>query len=179
MNNPQESEFGTSTEDVVVGATTSANVTEEGIPATFAGQPIKKSETGQSEGSSNSVISGAKNAATQATDQVGAAVDTAKEKTSQFADKATTTMDTGIDKAATGLDALASTIRDKSESMGGGSGPAIATTAADKLQSGAQMLREKDTDQILSDLEELVRSKPVESVLVAAGVGFVLAKILR
>jgi ElaB/YqjD/DUF883 family membrane-anchored ribosome-binding protein len=63
--------------------------------------------------------------------------------------------------------------------MGGGSVASIATTAADKMEAGAQMLREKDTEQIVSDLEALVRRKPVESLLVAAGIGFVLSKIVR
>jgi ElaB/YqjD/DUF883 family membrane-anchored ribosome-binding protein len=31
----------------------------------------------------------------------------------------------------------------------------------------------------VTDLEALVRRKPVESVLVAAGIGFVLSKIVR
>jgi predicted nucleotidyltransferase len=45
------------------------------------------------------------------------------------------------------------------------------------LESTGSYLREKDTDQLMSDIEALIRRKPVESLLVAAGAGFVLSKI--
>jgi hypothetical protein len=84
-----------------------------------------------------------------------------------------------MDRVAGGLDTVAGTLREKSESMGGGQVASIATTAADKLESGAEMLRSQNTDQLVTELEALVRRKPVESMLVAAGIGFVLSKALR
>lgn len=102
---------------------------------------------------------------------------TAKQKTSQMTDQAQQKADQGMDKAATGLDQAADTIRQKANQMGGGTTSTVANTAANTLDSASQYLREKDTGELLDDLESLVRRKPVESVLVAAGVGFILSKI--
>lgn len=113
----------------------------------------------------------------QVREQADKVISTTTQKAGTLADQASSTMDTGIEKASGGLDTLAGTIRDKSQSLGGAQ--SMANTAADKLESGAQMLRGQNTEQLVSDLESLVRRKPVESMLVAAGVGFILSKALR
>ena len=56
---------------------------------------------------------------------------------------------------------------------------ATATTTADQLAAEAQYLRDKDSQQLVTGLGMLVRRKPTESLLVAAGVGSMLAKALR
>jgi ElaB/YqjD/DUF883 family membrane-anchored ribosome-binding protein len=84
-----------------------------------------------------------------------------------------------MEKAAGGLGTVAEAIRGKSESMPEGQMQSIATTAAEKIESGAEMLRQKDSDQMIADLEAFVRSKPVESLLVAAGIGFLFSKAMR
>jgi hypothetical protein len=103
----------------------------------------------------------------------------ASQKVDSLADQATAKADAGMEKAASGMDTLAGAIRDKSQSMGGGQMQSMATMAADKIESGADMLRQKDTDQLVSELEALVRRKPVESLLVAAGIGYLFAKAMR
>lgn len=110
-------------------------------------------------------------------EQADKVISTATQKAGSFADQASSSMDAGIEKASGGLDSLAGAIRDKSQSMGGAQ--SMATAAADKLESGAEMLRGQSTDQLIAELESLVRRKPVESMLVAAGVGFILSKALR
>lgn len=113
----------------------------------------------------------------QAADQ---AVGTAKEKAHQVADQATDAVDQGVDKAAEGLDMAADMLRDKGKQAGPGSGvQSSAAMVADKLDAASGYLRGKDSDQLVADLEALVRRKPTESLLVAAGLGFVLSKILR
>jgi ElaB/YqjD/DUF883 family membrane-anchored ribosome-binding protein len=112
-------------------------------------------------------------------DRAKDAVGMGQEKAGQMADQATAKADAGMDKAASGLDRAAETIRERGESMGGGTVADAATMAADRLEQGAQFLRENDTDQLIAELEALVRRKPVESLLVAAGVGFLLSKALR
>jgi ElaB/YqjD/DUF883 family membrane-anchored ribosome-binding protein len=168
----------------VVGATTGWDKpglgregSGQGLPPSFAGQPLdERGQTG-SQGQSGGMMETAKEKAGQVTEQAGSMLDTAKDRATQMTDQATSAVDTGMDKAASGLDTVAGTLRDRGE--GGGSMASIATTAADKMEAGAQMLRDKDTEQIVSDLEALVRRKPVESLLVAAGIGFVLSKIVR
>jgi ElaB/YqjD/DUF883 family membrane-anchored ribosome-binding protein len=98
---------------------------------------------------------------------------------SQMADKATSKLDTGMEMASERLGSIAETMRDKSESMGDGQMQTIVSGVADKVESGAAMLRTKETDEIVADLETFVRSKPVESLLIAAGIGFVLSKAMR
>lgn len=106
------------------------------------------------------------------------AAETAKEKAGEMTGKAQAGADQGMDKAASGLDQAADMLRDKGDQQGGSIASATARTA-DTLETASAYLREKDTDQLLNDLEALVRSKPTESLLVAAGIGFVLSKILK
>ena len=126
----------------------------------------------------------AQEVAGQAQEKATQAVDAAKQKAGEFGDQATTKGDAGMDKAAEGLSSLAGTLRERGEGMEGQGGAAGAlqtatTTAADRIEGAAQFLREKDTDQLLTELEALVRRRPTESLLVAVGVGFLLSKALR
>jgi hypothetical protein len=113
----------------------------------------------------------------QVQEQVDKVVSTTTRKAGSLADQATSSMDAGIEKASGGLDTLAGAIRDKSPSLGGAQ--SMANTAADKIEARAEMLRGQNADQMISDLEALVRRRPVESMLVAAGAGFILSKALR
>jgi hypothetical protein len=104
---------------------------------------------------------------------------TATQKATDVADQASIKIDAGMGKAAEGLGSLAQTLRDRSDSMPGGQVQAIAQSAADKIETGAELLRQKDTGELVADLEQLVRNRPVESLLVAAGVGFLLSRAVR
>ena len=136
----------------------------------------------------------AKQTATKAKGQASAAKDTAKQKAGQAKDQASAKAnqakaqasekaDAGMDQAASGMDKLADTIRDKADGSGdGGAMGAVsgqATTVADKLDQASGYLRDKDSDELVSDLEALVRRRPMESVAVAVGVGFILSKAFR
>lgn len=134
----------------------------------------------------------AKDAADTAMNKGQQAADTAKQKAGQASEKAheaagkaheaagqaEARADQGMHQAASGLDQAADTLREKGGQQGGSMGSAAAMTA-DKLDSASGYLRDKDTEQILNDVESLVRRKPTESLLVAAGVGFVLSKVFR
>jgi len=135
--------------------------------------------TGSDSDSESESGSGSGSMQDQVREQADKVISTATQKVSGIAGQASSSADAGIEKAAGGLGTLAGTIRDKSQSLGNEQIGSIATAAADRLESGAELLRGQNTDQLMSDLEALVRRKPVESMLVAAGVGFVLAKALR
>lgn len=92
--------------------------------------------------------------------------------------KAQDKADQGIDAATSGLTQAADMLRSQGEQQGGSVG-SVATKTAERLDSASQYLQGKDSEQLLNDLEALARRKPVESLLVAAGVGFVLSKVLR
>lgn len=136
----------------------------------------------------------AKQTANKAKGKASAATDTAKDKAGQVKDQASAKAnqakeqasdkaDAGMDQAASGMDKLADTIRDKAQSSGdeGAMGAVSdqATMVADKLDKASGYLREKDSDELINDLEALVRRKPMESVAVAIGVGFLLSKAFR
>lgn len=119
----------------------------------------------------DTIVGGVQQKASAVAGQAGA-------KASQIGDQATQKADMSKDKAASGLDSLAHTLRDKSQTMGDGQVGSMATKAADKLEFGAEKLRSKDTDQFITDLEALIRKRPIESVVVAAALGFMFARAL-
>ena len=137
------------------------------------------SMTGTGTDSDSESGSGSGSMQDQVREQADKVISTATQKVSGIAGQASSSADAGIEKAAGGLGTLAGTIRDKSQSLGNEQIGSIATAAADRLESGAELLRGQNTDQLMSELEALVRRKPVESMLVAAGIGFVLSKALR
>jgi hypothetical protein len=77
------------------------------------------------------------------------------------------------------MDSLAGTLRERGQSMEEGQLQSAAMTAADKLESGAEMLRQSDTDQLIAQLENMIRQKPVESLLIAGAAGYLFSKALR
>ncbi len=125
----------------------------------------------------DSVASKVEGKLADAQEKAGHLTETVQEKAEHLGQQAHTMSDRGIDSAASGLDQAASMLRQQGESHEGTLGTA-ATKTAETLDSASSYLRDKDTDQLLDDLEQMVRRRPVESVLVAAGIGFVLSKVL-
>jgi len=127
----------------------------------------------------------AKDKATEAVDatkqKATEATDAAKEKAGQLADQAGTKVDAGMDKAAGGLDKAADMLRGKGEQAEDPSAalPSAATKAAERLDAASGYLKDKDSEQLIADLEALVRRKPVESLLVALGAGFLVSKAFK
>jgi ElaB/YqjD/DUF883 family membrane-anchored ribosome-binding protein len=102
----------------------------------------------------------------------------AQEKASEMGQKVQEQADAGMDAAASGLGQAASMLRQQGEQREDAMGTA-ATRTADTLESASTYLQNKDTSQVLDDIEAFVRERPVESVLIAAGIGFVLSKIIK
>jgi len=137
----------------------------------------RQSSTGQGQGK---MPSSAGDAAQKGQEALGTAKDKAgemKDKAGQVTEQAHSKADQGMHKAGDTVSQAAEMLRERGEQQGGSMGSA-ATTAANTLDSASSYLKEKDTDQLLQDIEALIRKKPVESLLVAAGAGFVLSKIL-
>ena len=55
----------------------------------------------------------------------------------------------------------------------------VALRAGEALDSGAEYLRSHDPDAMRDDLERSIRDRPLLSVGIAAGAGFLLARLLR
>jgi len=93
-------------------------------------------------------------------------------------DKVTAGLDTGMSKAAEGLDRVVETVRSRTEGMGDNQLTSAAKVAADRMESGAEALRSMNSDEMVTNLESMIRQKPLESLLVAAGIGFILSRAL-
>jgi len=55
----------------------------------------------------------------------------------------------------------------------------LAGRVGDNLQDAARYVRDHDVNAMRDDLEYEVRTSPIRSLLVAAGVGFVLGRLVR
>lgn len=146
------------------GSISDADAGSESSPITGSG-----SESGSDSGSIQN----------QVREQADKVISTATQKVSGLAGQASSSADAGIERAAGGLNTLAGTIRDKSQSLGNEQIGSLATAAAGRLESGADLLRGQNTNQVMSELEALIRRRPVESMLVAAGLGFLLSRAMR
>jgi hypothetical protein len=108
--------------------------------------------------------------------QTASAQDTGK--TDGLAHQAEQKADAGMQKSAEGLKKAADMARSATEDRSGPVGT-VGSQAAEVLDKGANLLEKGDTEQIIQDLEALVRRRPVESLLVAAGAGFIVSKAMR
>ncbi|HEV2527044.1 MAG TPA: hypothetical protein VGT61_01120 [Thermomicrobiales bacterium] len=113
----------------------------------------------------------------QARDKAAEVKDQMTSKVSDVREQATAKSDQGLDQASQGLGQAADLVRKQAE--GDGPVPAQAAMVADRLEQASSYFKDKNTNEIVSDLETFVRSKPMESVVGAVAIGFVLAKILR
>ena len=138
-----------------------------------------------STGSSSSSTSDQMNkAADQAEEKLGQAKEKAGEIRGQATDKAGEVKDQALEKADQGVDKASaglSTAADKLREQSGEDGPlpAQVSVVADQLEKASSYFEGKDTNEIISDLEAFIRNKPVESVIGAVAIGFILAKIVR
>ena len=100
-----------------------------------------------------------------------------KDKVSDLGRTATDTFDNNRGAAASGLEKAASTLRDNAESLPGGEKVShLAHSAAEKLSSTAGYVREHDANQMMADVERLVKNNPGPSLLAAAAIGFLVGR---
>lgn len=100
----------------------------------------------------------------------------------QAGDKARSFADTGKERATGALDEFSTLMRDAATSVDEKLGEqygAYARSAADQISGFAESLRGKQVDDLLDDAREFVKKSPAVAVGVAAGVGFVLARLLK
>ncbi|WP_337847120.1 DUF883 C-terminal domain-containing protein [Sphingomonas sp.] len=100
----------------------------------------------------------------------------------QAGDKARSFADTGKEKATGALDEFSNLMRDAAgtvdEKLGEQYGQ-YARSAADQISGLAESLRGKQVEDLLDDAREFVKKSPAVAVGIAAGVGFVLARLLK
>jgi ElaB/YqjD/DUF883 family membrane-anchored ribosome-binding protein len=135
-------------------------------------------QAGGEDESPTGATSGAQEKAGEMADKAQEMTQTVQEKATEVGQMAQGKADAGMDAAATGLGQAASMLRQQGEQYEGTVGTA-ADRAAGTLESASSYLQNKDTSQIVDDIEAFVRQRPVESVLIAAGIGFVLSKMVK
>lgn len=115
------------------------------------------------------------------TDQLKSSV---SEKTDQWkgtvgekGDQAKQTADEKATQAGERLTGFAGTLREKTQSLDEGSPAAnAATKAADALEQTGAYLQQATPDDWMADLKRLIERKPIESVLLAAILGFIISR---
>jgi len=105
------------------------------------------------------------------------AADEVKNKVREFGRAATDKIDENRSAAASGMEKTASMLDEKAASLPGGEKvTSLAHATADKLSSTADYVREHDVNQMMSDVETLVKNNPAASLLTAAVVGFLVGR---
>jgi len=131
----------------------------------------------QAQQAASNVGQKAQDLAHKAQEAAGQAGQRAQEMAANVAHKAQDAASTAAGKAEDALSAvggrmssLAGTLREKAphEGMIG----SAATNVADQLQAGGQYLQEHGFREMTDDLAAMIRHYPVQSVLVALGIGF-------
>ncbi|PZQ61145.1 MAG: hypothetical protein DI544_06110 [Sphingomonas taxi] len=99
----------------------------------------------------------------------------------QAADKARTYAEEGKAKASDALAQLSHLLTDAAgqvdEKLGAQYGQ-YARSAAERVQGFSSAIDEKSVDDLIADARELVRKSPAAAVGIAAGLGFVVARVL-
>lgn len=100
-----------------------------------------------------------------------------RETASTVGDRALRVTGTGLGGAARGLDRAA----DWADDRGGVASRAAAPVrrVADFLEQEGVHLEQQDVDAVRHDVEEAVRAHPIRSVLLVAGIGYVVGRMLR
>lgn len=107
-------------------------------------------------------------------------IDDAREKAGEVLDKAKTAVEEGVGAARGKLDSVkesAAGVRKKVDEAGAAAKVKVDATV-DNLKQGYDKVR-KDLDGLSADVNDYVRDNPGRSVLIAAGIGFVVGLMLR
>ena len=119
-------------------------------------------------------------AGSSVTDKVSDAASQVKRKVSDIGRNAVDKMEESRDAAASGLQSAASTLHQTADRLPGGEKVSnLAHTAADKLNSTADYVREHDLSGMMADVERLVKNNPGASLVAAGVVGFLVGRAFR
>lgn len=134
----------------------------------------------------NSIGEGGTLVAAESTEARRGAAEKVREEAGKLAgqagDKARAFADTGKDKATGALDGFSDLMRDAAGSVDDKLGEQYgqyARSAADQLSGFAESLRGKQVDDLVDDAREFVKKSPAVAIGIAAGVGFILARLLK
>ena len=112
------------------------------------------------------------------------AVEGASEKLGEGRERLIEAVDAGRNRVAGQLERISDRLAERGRGMEEAGGvqrraSQVALRAGEALDSGAEYLRSHDPDEMRDDLERSIRERPLLSVGIAAGAGFLLARLLR
>lgn len=106
----------------------------------------------------------------------GEIADTVRQKASQVGGQVADRTDAALGATGERLGDLADTVRANAPA---GTVGQVATRAADALEQSGEYLQQHSTSDIVSDLTDLVRRRPLASMLVAVGIGYLFMRSRR
>lgn len=116
----------------------------------------------------------------RAADAVASGTAKAREQMSEAADRAEDRLEGARRPFADKLHGAADTIRERASHLPGGESIAgAAHSTADKLETSASYIESHDTRQMMQDFMAVVKRNPTQSLLIAAALGFLLARAFR
>lgn len=84
------------------------------------------------------------------------------------------------ERASHGMESAADQMREHADQIPGGQRTSdIANQAADRVEDVAHYIADRDMSVMISDLEQVVRDHPKESLIAAAAAGFLVGRALR
>jgi len=120
------------------------------------------------------------NTAASLKNQVSDTASQAKDKAQEMGRNVQSKIDETRAPAAEKLEGAASALHEKADQLPGGETVAgLAHSAADKMHSTAEYVREHDVQGMMSDVESFARKHPGQSLLAAAAVGFLIGRSFR
>lgn len=150
-----------------------ANTPGTRSPQTNVGQTMHEAKEKAQNAASN-VADKARDAAGNVADKARDVASTVGHKVSDAASTVGHKADDAACSVGHGMQSFAGTLREKlpHEGMMG----SASSTIADTIERGGRYLEEEGLSGVAEDLTSLVRRNPIPSVLIAVGVGFLLAR---
>lgn len=138
----------------------------------FEGDVIERGREVLEEGGQR--IAGAAQRVAERTREVASNV---KSRASQIGSRVVERTDAAMNAAGERIENLGHSLRDRA-SEEGRVGRVLSRTAQ-ALEHGGQYLQESSPSDVRMDLEDVMRRRPITTLLVGAGIGFLIARALR
>lgn len=119
----------------------------------------------------------AKDTAANIADKAGDMAQKAYDKAGQYASAAGDKADDAVESVGSGMKSFAGTLRENMPNKGmlGSASESVAGA----LESGGRYLEEKGLSGIGNDMTDLIKRNPIPAVLLALGLGFLIANATR
>jgi ElaB/YqjD/DUF883 family membrane-anchored ribosome-binding protein len=130
----------------------------------------------------SNVIDKSKDVASNVIDRTKDVAHNVADRAKDMAHQAGETADNMVGKVGSGLEAAAGSLRDQAKPsgmLGSGMVGQAATKVADTLESSGRYLEEQGLSGMAEDFTELIKRNPIPALLIAVGVGFLIARATR